>query len=348
MTQITLTNDSERVDHWTSLELFRSIEDAAWSLDLETIDKWTPRRQKIGIERWDKVELRLDDSLVFTGHVFTTDLSYEANVSHGFAVGARSLTAGIVDCSTPAKTWRGKSIQAIAREVLHPFGIQFRVDSTATVGAGQTFSEIAAEDGETVYDLLVRLTRYRGILLTVDEKGGVVFTTASQKPVPGVVIKPTAANLARDVSDRFSDYTCKAQLPAADLETVEPVTVKGTANDPGVPLHRPITIMPDGHETRSGLTRRAQWERAVRVGKSAELHYEVKGWTAKTGRLWTPGDLIPVNDPLMGVSLDLLLAEVTLSLSENAETASLTLKHPSAYIAEKVPTPKKKKDDSLF
>lgn len=83
-----------------------------------------------------------------------------------------------------------------------------------------------------------------------------------------------------------------------------------------------------------------EWERNVRVGQSASLSYQVTGWETVPGRLWTPNDLIPVDDKVLGIKKNLLVQDVTLTLDETAgETADLLLVHPSAFIAEDIPIP---------
>lgn len=342
----------ELLDRWTSLTMTRSLEDVAWSAELETYDRWSPIDKPIAIAEYDEITITLNDELAFFGNVFTTTNSYDSN-SHTFSISARSRSAAIVDCSTPPKTWRGKTLQQIATEVLDPFGLAIIVEESATSAAAGSFARIASEDGERVFDFLTRLAKYRGVLVTTDPVGNVIITTAERRPLQGVTLergkgKILAASLRRDGSKRYSEYTTKAQLPAAGLDTTEPVTISARVTDAGVPLFRPITIMPDGHETRARLKTRAQWERNTRIAQSLEVNYTVAGWEAKKGHLWAPNDLILVRDRTFGISTDLLVVEATFRLASDVESTQLRLAHPNAYVVAKDPVPRKRKDTEDF
>lgn len=349
---IIVRTPQELLDRWTGLTMTRSIEDVAWSAELETYDRWSPIDKPIAIAEYDEITITLNDNLAFFGHVYTTTNSYSPT-SHTFTISARSRSAAIVDCSTPPKTWRGKTLEKIATEVLDPFGLAVIIEPSAASAAGGSFSRIASEDGERVFDFLTRLAKYRGVLLTTDPVGNVIITTAERRPLQGVTLergkgKILAASLRRDGSKRYSEYTTKAQLPAAGLDTTEPVTISARVTDAGVPLHRPITIMPDGHETRAALKTRAQWERNTRVAQALEVNYTIAGWEAKKGRLWAPNDLIPVRDSTFGIATDLLVVEATFQLRSDEESTRLRLVHPNAYVVAKDPIPRKKRDDEDF
>lgn len=349
---IEVRTPAEFLDRWTSLTMTRSIEDVAWSAELETYDRWSPIDKPIAVVEYDEITITLNDQLAFFGNVYTTTNSYDAN-SHTFSISARSRSAVIVDCSTPPKTWRGKTLEKIATEVLDPFGLAVIIEPSAASAAAGSFARIASEDGERVFDFLTRLAKYRGVLLTTDPVGNVIITTAERRPLQGVTIERgkgriIEASLRRDGSKRYSEYTTKAQIPAAGLDTTEPVTISARVTDAGVPLFRPITLMPDGHEKRSALLTRAKWERNTRIAQSLEVNYTIAGWEAKKGQLWAPNDLVPVRDSIFGIATDLLVVETQFRLASDVESTQLRLVHPNAYVVAKEPVPRKKKDSEDF
>jgi prophage tail gpP-like protein len=313
---------------------------AAWGLSLTTYE-----RPDTDVSLYKDVIVSLNGLLAFTGHIFGIERSFSAN-DHSLSITARSTSASIVDCSAPAKTYRNKTLQRIAEEVLEPFDLVLFVNPSAASEAREKFAKIAFEDGETIFAFLTRLARYRGVLITTDEAGGVFITKTESNPTHGAGLEGRVlrTTLTRDGSERFSEYTGKCQIPGNGLLSVDPTSISATVKDSGVSLYRPITIMPDGHEVRSALKRRMEWERNVRVGRSAHLSYQVTGWEAVPGRLWTPNDLISVDDKTLGIKKNLLIQDVTLTLDEQGETADLLLVHPSAFIAEETPIPVDEKD----
>lgn len=78
--------------------------------------------------------------------------------------------------------------------------------------------------------------------------------------------------------------------------------------------------------------RAIDWEMNRRYGRSRQLTVTIDSWRDKSGKLWKPNTLIPVNIPSLQLpDTEMLIAEVTYIRDSDGTHARLYLMPPEAF-----------------
>jgi prophage tail gpP-like protein len=332
--ELELVVNGQAYGGWTSATITRSIEQLADTFALGFTERWTPDAKPLPIREGSPCSVSYDRKPVIVGYVDESNTDYDKE-QHTASVDGRAKTGDLVDCSAKFHSWKNQTLTHIATTLCQPFGV--RVSVAAGVDVSAQFRRFAVQDGETGYEAIERAARMRGVLLTTDGRGDLVITRAGAKRTATVLRQ--GDNIIRgsrngSMKDRYKDYTLKAQVSSDDdFNGQLALCIKATASDSGVKRHRPLTVMADAQETKTQLTKRAEWERNVRLGRGLRLSYTVQGWEHASG-LWEPNLLVQVKDDFLGIDGQFLVMTARLVLDENGTTADLELAPPEAVSVE--------------
>lgn len=367
--RVTLLVNGVDYGGWKSVRIGAGIERQARDFELAVTDRWPgsdiPRRVAPG----DLCRVRIGSDLVLTGYVDSTPISHDGSTVT-ISIKGRSKTADLVDCSAIVEPgqFKGRTVQQIAAELATPYGIEV----VAAVDTGAAIADHQIQQGETAFESIDRLLKLRALLSTDDAEGRLILTRAgSARAATDLVVGQNVLTGSADLDfkDRFSEYRVKGQrtaevaassddeeddddadgsdasgpdIAALTDSAAATTQVLSTHTDSGVTRRRVLVIVADGQPDGATARDRARWEAAYRAGKSYEAMYTVQGWRQAGGQLWLPNQLVRVKDPIIGFDLDMLIAEVTFSLSESGTTTTLKVAPKAAY--ELLPeTPGKKK-----
>lgn len=338
--RVTLTVDGRDWGGWTGVEIARGIETAAGAFALELTERWPGEPQRRAIATGAVCTLAVGDTVVITGHVDDVGYGYGA-ASHTVTVRGRDRAGDLVDCSVvdDPKSWRNRTVAQIAADLARPFGVAV----TAAL-ATDPLREFTVQEGETAWEAIERACRLRGLLAISDGRGGLLLTRAGDGRVDTVLEQGAnilAAVADHSLRDRHSHYLVKGQQPGSDwLSADEAAGPVGGASDPDVPRYRPLLILGEDQGDRATLRDRARWEAAVRAGRGQRARVTVQGWRqgGAVGPLWQPNSLVRLVSDWLAIDRELLIAAVTLALSEQGgTTADLELARPEAYTPEPLP-----------
>lgn len=331
---VELLIDGTRFSGWTSVRVTRGLDRAAADFNVEVTERWPRQDQPWIIAPGAACRVLLDGDVVIDGHVDSYAPSFSAS-SHMVAITGRSKTADLVDCSVrvPGGQFRGYDLAQVARALAAPFGIPVRVE----VGdLGAPFEDVQVQQGETGWELIERLCRLRSVLATDGPDGALVLTRAGAARAAAITdgadgtILEGSASLT--LAERFSEYTVLGQQSAADAETSAQAI--GRARDLVVPRYRPRILIAEGAVDNRAATVRARWEAAVRTGRSTQADITVQGWFDADGARWDTNRLTHVRSPWLGLDRDLLITEVTYTLSDQGSLCRMTLVPPEAFREE--------------
>ncbi len=342
---------------WKSVRVERSIENVCGSFEISTSERllsndWVSGfDEALSVDVGNECTLTVDGTPLVTGYV--DDIAREIDAStHAISISGRDKTGDLVDCSAVCKTGHFYNVDLayIAQALLKPFKIGIFVNTDT----GAPFRNASIEPGESVFELLDRLARHRGVLLTTDGRGNLVITRA------GVGLSAEDANLKltriktllilgdnilsmrieKSQRDRYSEYTVKGQIPLN--ENVTPVyndTLKSVAKNEIITRYRPLVLVAEQPDHLVAFRLRAQWERNVREGRSMRITVTVQGWQHADG-LWTPNRIVHLIAKPLGIEGgDLLIVSVTYTLDENGTRTEMSLTWPWAF--DPLPTPEK-------
>ena len=180
----------------------------------------------------------------------------------------------------------------------------------------------------------------RGVLPLSDGAGGIVLGRPSRTRA-GVRLEH-GDNVLRASGEaswlqRHSDYTLLGQQPGNDWITPEDAAhVAATATDPGVTRYRPLTIVAEQALDGAEAQERIEWEAVVRAARSRRVRAAVQGWREtpeSDSPLWSPGRLVRIVDPWLGLDREMLVSGTTQSIGEEGTVTELELYPETAFLA---------------
>jgi prophage tail gpP-like protein len=334
---VELAVDGRRYGGWTAVRVTRGLERMAADFELTVTEAWPGRSEPWAIRPGSACRLLVDGEPLIEGWTDDYAPSFSAG-DHRVGIGGRSRTGDLVDCSViqPGGQFKDYDLAQIARALCAPFGVPVRIDEGVDIGA--PFPDVQVQQGETVFELLDRLASLRGVLLTDGPDGALVVTVAGRRRasgalVQGVNVLEASATLAH--RERYSRYVVKGQRAGSDeVFGRDAAQVSGEAADPAVTRYRPLLLMAEGQVDPATARIRARWEALARAARSIEAHVTVQGWRQPDGRLWQPGELVPVRSAWLGLDRDLLVTEATWLLDGSGTRSELSLVPAEALTPE--------------
>lgn len=317
---------------WKRLAVSRSIEQVAGTFTLEVTDRWAGQDTARPIKPGARCELLLGGERVISGYVDTCEPSFEDQGSQ-LRVEGRDATGDLVDCSAIHKSgqWRGATLDAIARDLLKPFGVGVVVQADV----GERFPSFSIQQGESAFECLERAARLRAVLLVSDGGGNLVITRAGSALAPvtleeGVNILAGRASLSW--KDRYSRIVVKGQARATDDYFGDQAAGPSAAGaDEAIDRYRPLIVLAEDAGTPATLAMRAQWEASVRAGRGNRGTITVQGWRRPDGVLWAPNVLVSVTSTTLYLDAPMLVVGCSYRLDEAGTFTDLTICRREAF-----------------
>ncbi|VVA46987.1 Phage late control gene D protein (GPD) [Serratia ficaria] len=334
--ELTLNVDGKIWGGWTAMTINRSLDSIAGEFDLAVTAQWSqaaPRSIKPGMA----CSVNIGPDRTLTGYIDDFIPSYDdRNVS--LRVLGRDKTGDLVDSSVVDKSgqWRGQKLEQIAAAICKPYNIQV-ITETDT---GDTFGGVTLEQGETAFELLDRLAKQRGVLMTSDAWGRLVITRASTKRASVALVLGQNILAARgrfSWRERANQYIVKGSAAAGGTTwDDQPVKVIGgrqvVITDAEITRYRPKILVNEDNLTVGGASARGEWYKASAMGEANATDITVAGWreNGETGPLWLPNILVPIDDPIQQLKVTWLIKTVSFSHDENGRITVLTLAPPES------------------
>ncbi|EJD1356223.1 phage tail protein [Salmonella enterica] len=329
---------------WTGVSVRRSLEHLAGSFELELMMPGQPVPD--GITPGLPLKLQINGVTVITGYLDTVKHKLTAT-SNKISISGRDKTGDLVDCSAVFKgsQWHNRTLRQIADDLCKPFGVRviWQVDDAT---AAKPFSTFTLQLSETVGDALTRAARHRGVLVTSNADGDLVFTQAGNQQTDTLELGKNLldADFSDDWRNRYSEYLVKGhggggghkgEAKAAALLAAP----KGATDDKAVTRYRPKVILADHKITADGAKQRAIREERRAIAKSERFIAGVTGWFRENGALWDVNLLTRVIAPRVNVDKrDLLVCQVEFTLnSKEGEVTRLTLAPRDGFIVPAEP-----------
>ncbi|EHB7651622.1 baseplate protein, partial [Escherichia coli] len=319
---VTLRTDGRLFTGWTSVSVTRSIESVAGYFELGV--NVPPGTDLSGLAPGKAFTLEIEGQIVCTGYIDSRRRQMTAD-SMKITIAGRDKTADLIDCAAvySGGQWKNRTLEQIARDLSAPYGVTVRWELSDKESSA-AFPGFTLDHSETVYEALVRASRARGVLMTSNAAGELVFSRAASTATDELVLGENLLTLdfEEDFRDRFSEYTVKGYARANgaegdDIDAKSIVSRKGTATDSDVTRYRPMIIIADSKITAKDAQARALREQRRRLAKSITFEAEIDGWTRKDGQLWMPNLLVTIDASKYAIkTTELLVSKVTLILND--------------------------------
>ncbi len=324
---------------WQSIQLSFSLESIANTFQLSLTDKWAddaePRRIKTG----SACEVWIDNTKVITGYIDDVTPQYDAT-SHTVSVSGRSKAGDLVDCSHPGKQYSSRKLKQLADDLCKPFDIKVLVDKGVDISQALSAKEI--ETGETIFEFLEQLARYRAVRLISNVDGDIVITQAGKSRInTALILSQNVLSASGQFSqrDRFSEISVIGSQAGSDDFWGKPAAhIKAKSTDKNINRHRPMVMNANDGINLSDAKKQAQWEINTRFGRGKGIVYTLNGWLHDDG-LWQPNHLVPVKDSFLSINSDMLITEVQLVMDEQGQRTELRVMPPEAFELIALPEP---------
>ncbi|ECG5863041.1 phage tail protein, partial [Salmonella enterica subsp. enterica serovar Oranienburg] len=329
---------------WAGVSVRRSLEHLAGSFSLELMLPGQPVPD--GIDPGQPLKLQINGVTVITGYLDTVKHKLTAT-SNKITITGRDKTGDLVDCSAVFKgsQWHGRTLEQIAGDLCKPFGIRV-IWQVSDATAAKPFATFTLQLSETVSDALTRAARHRGVLVTSNADGDLVFTQAGNQQTDTLELGKNLldADFTDDWRNRYSEYLVKGHGGGGghkgDAKMAALLAApKGTTDDKTITRYRPKVILADHKITADGAKQRAIREERRAVAKSERFVAGVKGWFRENGALWDVNLLTRVIAPRVNVDMrDLLICQVEFTLNaKEGEVTRLTLAPRDGFIVPAEP-----------
>lgn len=335
MADVILSVNGMEYSGWKGISINRSLSNVAGTFSLSVTDKWSVDMMPIGIQPGDECCVIVAGQPVITGYVDKTSIGITAT-DISFEVSGRSKTCDLIDCSAVADSmeFKGQTLDNIANALIGPFGIGLSVEADC----GDPFKKHAVQPGETVHECLDRAAAQRGVILTTNGQGQLVFATAGNKSASDALVQGQnilSIRVDRDHKNRYQKYTVNAQEPTWETGGTEPqCNIKGESIDSNVTRYRPLYINSEMQGNTQSAQQRAENEATCRAGQCTQISVSVQGWTQSGGALWEDNMLVSVNCPraqIFGVVF--VIDSINYTVNNSSGTiCNMALKRPDAYM----------------
>lgn len=188
---------------------------------------------------------------------------------------------------------------------------------------------------------LEREARRLGVLLQGQPDGQVKITRAGKGRHAGAIVEGEpplkSFKLRLSIKHKRSHIHVRGQKSLGTGK--DALRQEETEEDDSVERYRPEILFNEGSDTSKELKNRAKWQKLRRSGSGIAVNACVASWGDEAGRLWEPGNLVPVRLPSEEIDQDLAISTVTFNQvegeGESAGTyADLTLVDPRTLGAE--------------
>lgn len=338
MNSAVLRVGGQRLSGWLSVEVHASLEALSAEVTLGVVLESTATLPPV--IRGQELIFELGGQRAISGYVRTVKCRISGD-DLAVTITGRDYTADLVDCAAIHKSgaWKNTTLERIARDLCEPFKVEV-VWNVADATVSQPFPTFKLDHSETVFEALSRAARQRGVIMTRDAFGRVVFTEPGMGGTADALVlgdNLLECEYTDDDSDRFSVYQVVGDAGGGDLlgasMTLEQVSTVATFVDAGVPRWRPKQVWSSTSTGKIKARNQAQAEQARGLSQGQRVTAKVRGWQQTSGHLWESNWMTTITARPLGLDArELLIVGVLLGLDDDGgEVATLTLAPKSGY-----------------
>lgn len=335
---LTLTVGGNTISGWDDVRVTVGVERCPNDFAISLTERYPGEADELVIQQGDACQVSIGGDLVITGFVdrYVPEITRD---SHAVRITGRGKCQDLVDCAAewPNGQISGSSALEIAQKLAEPYGISVNTDADV----GDAIPQFNLILGETAYEIIERICRYRGLLVYEQPDGSLFLTQVGTAEAAsgfseGANVERASASYSMD--RRFSEYQALLQSMEAISDAGDGGNLLATVTDPGVKRHRRMIIITEaGGGGQDVAKQRALWEAARRAGRSNVVSLTADSWRDSAGKLWKPNTLAPLALPSLKLAqAKWIIGEVGFVRSNGGTTAEVTLMPPAAFLPQPV------------
>lgn len=330
--EVALRLNGERFRAWETVSITRNID------TFDTVEFTAPFepqdltfRDTFRPMKFRDAAIDVGGSRLFSGTVLTPAPNL-TETSRRVTVAAYSRAAVLNDSQPPASLFplefNGQTLFEIAAALCAPFGLA----AVFLDDPGPAFDKVAIAPTKTVFSSLIDLAKQRGLIITNDENGNLLFQKSVQPGNPVAIFSegdgPIGAVTPRLNPQKYYSHVTGIQ-PAATGAAGSQYTVE---NPHLTGIIRPHTFT--ANDTKSGDLKTAVEATAGRMFAGAVSYVvPVATWRDSSGELWRPNTNLILQAPgaMIYNPYEFVIRQVTFTRAANSESAALVLMLPGAF-----------------
>jgi len=318
---------------WSSASVRVSVSQLARNFDATVFDDLISSEKKKLLVNGSPVQILLEfdqpefggppeRKVIFDGFIEQRPTSYDEK-TFTLGVSGRDKFGDIIDCSANSKTnnFKGLNLEKLARQLLKPYGIE--VISELPAGADPVINafDFAINIGDTIFNVLSKAAKQRGIVLDSDGDKTLVLRRASDERIKLILGYGVAGvksfNFTPDASQRFSDYVVLGQ-------SFTKSKIKATIKDDGITRFREKIVIAEDVTDTAAAKVRAQMLKNQAIGRALTVNIVVKGWQYLPGEIWRPDTSVRITDSRADLDRFMYISDVDFRIDDNFLTTGLT------------------------
>lgn len=314
--------------NWETIRIGRELNSGSGTFELRAT-LTHPFPAKAGVE----AKIRLGPHVAATGYVDSLRLELTAD-GHVLSISGRDRTSDLVDCSAPPElgTLSQVFLDEIATRIAKPYGVEVQ-----TIETGPIFPTFTANQGDTAWAAIERAARLRGKLCYPTADGRLRIDRAGQTRARTSIREGYAdLALAWSTLERYRLYVVRGQNRGSDNGWGASVAaVEARVEDSKFTRPRTLVVVAESAVDPATAQERAEWERTVRIARSASITATLRGWRQGTnGPLWELNQLVEVYVSRWRFRDLLLVDGLEFTRGDDGTRTTLRLVRPNAYLRE--------------
>lgn len=333
---VTIIIDGKVFEKFTSFRLLTTMDTAAdyfsanLPVDLDDNETW----DLFNPDRFAETKVYINGELKLTGNVYITSPQISESGRIMSFIGF-SKTIAIVDSTLrPPYEYNNVTLEDLSRTLLEPFSI---TSQFLDLSGGQ-FERVTADQNSSVYEYLAPLAKQRGLLISNNELGELLYLkadtmseivgTIEEDFPPGMEFKSTF-----DGRKRYREFKATSQDP-------ENNSIYAISKDLNTPIQRFKTFSA-GDSNDGNIQAAADWERSKSLANSLSIPFPVKGWISPNGLLWKENTKVVVKSKTIYApnGFAFLIRSVEFKKESTGVYAILNLVPPSVFTGETIIAP---------
>ncbi len=333
MTDVILNFNNINFGSWETMTIDRQI-DAVDKFSFTAPFMWQDQQFQDNFKpfQYQNVNILADGSRLFTGTAVTI-LPDDGVDAVTISVDGYAKAGVIGDCQVPPINYpiefQGLTLRQMAQQLAGYFGLT----AVFANSDGYAFDQVALKTNQNIFDFLTSLAKERGLVISSNEDGNLLFQKTSSDYVGDITTAVTSAKPQQlNGQGIFSDYTAMgATVPGLGADSF-------TVVDNRIGVVRPFVFNTDG-AADADTAGDAQAKAGRAYGEAISYTANIPSWRGPNGEIWKANTLCDYQNPKIFINRKtrFLIKSVSLDKTPNSETAVLTLVLPDSFEG-KIPT----------
>lgn len=328
--------------------VFKSMDNCADGCNA-TVVLNTKLKETIRPFGYQDAQVYLGGELVITGILYDVDPNITGEEKR-CNLGIYNYSCDIIDSHHyPPYEFNLVTLGDLAEELIGGLGI---ISSFETNEGTEFFDRVCIDPQQSIFSFLNELANQRGVLITSNEKGEILFIRADINSKPIETIK-NVTDISANYKGRelFAVYRTSATTPSREkytkklktktvqrYKTVQTIKI-AEAYDRYVPASRQMTFSADNTHIDE-LPEAAEWQRSKRWSEALTISIPRIGWRPQgSDNIYRENKLVTLlhEDIWLGNGFDFIIKSVDYMLDNGGATCTLKLTPPQAFTGEEIP-----------